>query len=444
MPVASPPARIAPGMAYHAVLQRVVLFGGSASSFIGNANALGDTWLWDGANWSQDSQGPALPATAFAAAAYDASAEKVFLFGGEGNSDALRNSLFAYDAEGWESVSGSDFIFDMAGRPSGVWQFTSIDIPAGTRILFRKNAANTGVIWLASGPVNIAGEINLDGADGGTQTNDGVKGAPGGPGGFRGGVGGIRQDLSGTLAAQPGLGPGGGAAGVNGSENGQPGRYAGVYGNPLIDPLVGGSGGGGEASTTTGNGRNGGGGGGAILVASSRDITVDGRISALGGVSVSNQGGFGSGGAIALIADRLLGSGVLDASGPGGEGRVRLEGFERPLAAGSVTQPVGGAPFEGRDLSNAPRLVVASVDGVGAPAEPTGTFFAPDVSFSDTNPVQIVVNAVNVPDGTPVRLRLTAPGSVTETAEQTLAGGTATFAATLPPGIGSIQAIAEF
>ena len=73
----------------------------------------------------------------------------------------------------------------MSAKPDGIWNYTTINIPAGVKVSFTKNAANTGVIWLATGDVNIAGEVNLDGADGTLNVARGNE-APGGPGGFRG------------------------------------------------------------------------------------------------------------------------------------------------------------------------------------------------------------------------------------------------------------------
>ncbi len=54
-----------------------------------------------------------------------------------------------------------EYTFDMTAKPDGVWNFTTINIPAGVKVSFKKNAASTGVVWLATGDVNIAGEVNL-------------------------------------------------------------------------------------------------------------------------------------------------------------------------------------------------------------------------------------------------------------------------------------------
>src|ERR1035438_8065688 len=47
-----PPERSGHAMAYDSVNGQVVLFGGSNG---GSADVLNDTWVWDGANWTQKS-----------------------------------------------------------------------------------------------------------------------------------------------------------------------------------------------------------------------------------------------------------------------------------------------------------------------------------------------------------------------------------------------------
>src|SRR5437773_11728865 len=59
----------------------------------------------------------------------------------------------------------------LALPPSGVFNFTTINIPRGVTVRFRRNAANTPVTMLASGDVTIAGTIDVSGsqAGGGNQ-----------------------------------------------------------------------------------------------------------------------------------------------------------------------------------------------------------------------------------------------------------------------------------
>ncbi|WP_337261483.1 MULTISPECIES: hypothetical protein [unclassified Serratia (in: enterobacteria)] len=254
--------------------------------------------------------------------------------------------------------------------PSGVLNYTSINIPANVTVTFSKNAANTPVYLLVSGDATIAGTIDIRGKNGasvgahgdGLLDDDGWPGE-GGPGGFAGGYGGKpkRGDIP-TAQTQGGngLGPGGGLGGKDGGEGcantpryypnqGTGGAYAEDayanrivyqcaekdripaaygYGSRTLQPLIGGSGGGGGrggamSGINVSHGSGGGGGGGAILIASSGLLNITGQILADGGQAggvVGNNGdgghgGGGSGGAIRLVATQIMGSGKLSASG---------------------------------------------------------------------------------------------------------------------------------
>ena len=254
---------------------------------------------------------------------------------------------------------------------SGILNYTTINIPAGVTIKFKKNSLNTPVYLLASGNVTIAGRIDVTGEDSthsgtfgnGNQADDGIPGQ-GGPGGFAGGRGGrddtaLRAEI---ISGGVGLGPGGGRGtttrgngcfggvyyhyhgkgGAYASRGGSPGSNSicGVsntalnetahflivppYGTPALQPLIGGSGGGGGQGGVTFAGTGGGGGGGAILIASSGVISIasTGQIDSTGGdtggiagAGAGAQGAGGSGGAIRLIATTIAGNGSLIANG---------------------------------------------------------------------------------------------------------------------------------
>jgi hypothetical protein len=273
--------------------------------------------------------------------------------------------------------------------PSGILNYTTVNIPAGVTVKFKPNAANTPVYLLASGDVTIAGTIDIRGGDAaptgtdgdGAQGDDGVPGA-GGPGGFAGGRGG-RDDAAQRAAiirGGAGLGPGGGPGGVEGGDGcstasgyykyvGVGGAYANdtykyyttyncaasygpkgvAYGSSLLQPMVGGSGGGGGRGGTNFPGSGGGGGGGAILVASSGTLTITGSIDATGGdggglagTGVGGRGAGGSGGAIRLLATNVTGNGKLYASG----GCINYNGSRRQYCGYNGRNEYGGS--EGR------------------------------------------------------------------------------------------------
>ena len=323
---------------------------------------------------------------------------------------------------------------------SGVFNFTTVNIPSNVTISFTRNSRNTPVTILASGNVTIIGNINVSGGSA-PSSSSGIGGA-GGPGGFDGGDGGCNADatpLQGTTGDGPGGGTGGGGvasaptngnggggggyagAGGDGTNSaGAPGRGGPRYGTISLLPLIGGSGGGGAGSYPSQPGctGGGGGGGGAILIASSGTITLTGDIFANGGIGgePNVSGGGGSGGAIRLVANTLTGTNgsLLAAGGRGGtnaaaggngsDGYIRMEAYDRR----SFNPGISGAFFSYATPNpvaqpNAPRLRISSVGGVAAPTAPLGALHAaPDIILptTQTNPLEVVIEGANIPLGT--------------------------------------------
>ena len=250
---------------------------------------------------------------------------------------------------------------EIALPASGILNYTTVNIPTGVTVKFKRNTTNTPVYLLASGDVTIAGTIDVTGLDAkptgtygdGAQGDDGIPGDSG-PGGWGGGRGGRddAQQRAAIIRGGSGLGPGGGPGGVEGTDGcntstgyykhaGMGGAYASnafkvyvrncggtlapftpAYGSTLLQPLVGGSGGGGGRGGTNYPGSGGGGGGGAILIASSGTLRVTGKIDASGGdggglagANVGGQGAGGAGGAIRLVGSTVAGNGALTAAG---------------------------------------------------------------------------------------------------------------------------------
>ena len=363
---------------------------------------------------------------------------------------------------------------------SGVFNFTTVNIPSGVTVKFARNATNTPVTMLATGNVTIAGIIDIRGANGGWAivpgSAVGSNGGFGGPGGFDGGSG--ATALISTTGGS-GLGPGGGVGSPGSSSGGAGGAgylVAGTagkgtgagaggpaYGTASLLPLVGGSGGGGGGAAASANtGSGGGGGGGALVLASSATITLTGQILAQGGIggsfstSGTDSGGGGSGGSVRLIATSIVGAGGTinvgggaggnigsgNDGGAGSPGRVRVEGFTNTLSVGLGTGAVGvlsaGAPTS-VTLANAPSLRITAVGGVAAPAAPAGSFTVADVVLppTTTNPVTVSLAAANIPVGTTVTVTVKglydAASSVTSTPlAGTLASSSATASVTIP------------
>lgn len=437
-PQASPTPHNSHQMAYDPIRRETVMFGTAENS---NAN---ETWVWNGTNWAQRFPAVKPPVRYAGSMSFHASREKIVLFGGYDGSRYL-DDTWTWDGANWTFISSR--YFDMRGRSNGLWNFTTIDLPGGQTVEFIKNAANSPVRWLASSNVTINGTLELSGQNApGTQAFQPGSEAIGGPGGYNGGLGGRRFIESGSYAGTAGQGPGGGAAGTTSNAGGQAANSS--YINSYLQPLIGGSGGGGQASTDTGHGWNGGAGGGAILIASSRDIVVNGSIRANGG-SGANNSGQGSGGAIRLVADRVTingAEGSLSAIGPSGGttlGKIRVEAYYRTGPDRGNPDAISSAPVPTQAFETNATLLITSVAGENVAEPPTGNTLTPDVVFTQAGPISVAVQSVNVPDTSPVTLRVTTNGQLI-TATTNLAGGLATFTVTVPKGIGTIQASASF
>ena len=375
---------------------------------------------------------------------------------------------------------------------SGVFNFTTINIPSGVTIRFGRNSRNTPVTILASGNVTISGTIDISGSAGTVGL-----GGSGGPGGFSGGAGGPGGAATPSSAGVSGDGPGGGAGGPisntagvfgvgggggfatpglssNGSaSNSISGDGGPKYGLSTLIPLIGGSGGGGEggrgaaAGNTTGGG--GGGGGGALLIASSGVIDFPApdigilRINASGGNGLGTlvAGAGGSGGAVRLVANRITGSLRINATGGagstgahGGGGYVRLEAFD--LTTLNLVSVSFGTPSPRITMAtpgvvtpaNPPSIRIVSVAGIASPNQPNGSLQgAPDVILpaNQSNPVSVALAASNIPLGTTLQVTLTPENGARSNTQSTaltgtLASSTATASVTVPDGISVIQA----
>ncbi|MBB2758148.1 UNVERIFIED_ORG: hypothetical protein GGR68_002306 [Xanthomonas campestris] len=353
---------------------------------------------------------------------------------------------------------------------SGILNYTTVNIPAGVTVKFKRNTTNTPVYLLASGDVTIAGTIDVTGQDAkatgtygdGAQGDDGIPGDPG-PGGWAGGRGGRddAQQRAAIIRGGSGLGPGGGAGGVEGSDGcdktyghykyvGIGGAYASksikmystycsmsepfaaAYGSALLQPLVGGSGGGGGRGGTNYPGSGGGGGGGAILIASSGTLRVTGKIDATGGdggglngSGAGGQGAGGAGGAIRLVASTVAGNGALLAAG----GCTNYNNERRQRCGSTGYSEYGGSEgrirVEGESITFTGTSTPAYVRGdvgpvfianspslrissVAGKAVPAAPTGINDVTLpaSTTQAVVVQFESINVPVGNTIKLRL--------------------------------------
>lgn len=457
-PVTSPPPRGEASMAYDPTRQRMVLHGGY-DLIDGRYVYFDDTWVWDGTDWSR-AESPRGPLPRYGSQmVHDPARQQMVLIGGWYKQHGF-NGSWTWNGSTWTPQSGDTYVFDMSAKSDGVWNFTTIEVPAGLYVYFSRNAANTPVRWLASGDVRIDGGLILNGEGGDARLPVSVP-ARGGPGGYDGGLGGVPAGQGPSLLGTAGGGPGGGLpANIPNTTSitGGNGRHT---GNAYLQPLFGGSGGGGTAVNRGVRGARGSGGGGAILISSSRDIVIRGYISANSGegerpgdANSPTSGGLGSGGAIRLQADRIAVPGGLYAqAGTGNEaarGIVRLESYYRTITGSVPPDTHYSAPVVSSEADRPiSRVRITQVAGLPVTEPPSGDLRNPDVLFAADGEVTVTIAGEGLPDGTPVRLRLIASTGVlieTPAADQPairLSGGTASVVVNVPRGAATLQAFAE-
>jgi hypothetical protein len=106
-PANKPPARWTHGMVYDEDRQVIVLFGGLATDQVGSG--LADTWEWDGTNWTQVTTANApSPRGIHGAMAYDSVQKKVVIRGGGTfPGQTVFGDTWTYDGTNWSEVTGA-------------------------------------------------------------------------------------------------------------------------------------------------------------------------------------------------------------------------------------------------------------------------------------------------------------------------------------------------
>ena len=285
-----------------------------------------------------------------------------------------------------------------------VFKYSSITIASNATVVFANHPTHAPVVWLVTNNATINGTVSLDGQSYNAVTPNV---AEPGPGGFRGG-----SKYQTGFNFGGGFGPGGYF-----QDNGSYSTYH-AYGNPQIVPLIGGSGG--SGGYDIGNPLNGGAGGGALLIAVSGTITVNGYCHANGGVGIyyGPIAYNGSGGAIRMIANQILGSGRIEASGGALNsgpaipypGRIRLEAntTSDTLTLNPSTSAVLPSPLVIFPGPSAPTVQVVSVSSIAAPADPKASISGSgdDITIARTNAVAIQLQTANFPTNGTVNVYL--------------------------------------
>jgi hypothetical protein len=138
-PATVPPARQLESMTYDAAHGRVVMFGGTKSSSGALASgALGDTWTWDGSNWTKMNPSTTPGARFGSGMTYDPALGKVVLFGGSNQGNAFLNDTWTWDGSNWAPL------FPSTPPPAAPSASLAYDAAAGSVVLYEVPAGQKG------------------------------------------------------------------------------------------------------------------------------------------------------------------------------------------------------------------------------------------------------------------------------------------------------------
>jgi len=337
------------------------------------------------------------PVIAFVALGLQGNLHAQLTIPSDGSDGALNVTSANLEIDLEQAVMGTWSDNNAANTSQGIWdpnkraivfKYSSVNIAANRTVSFKNHPHRPPVVWLVQGDVNISGHVSLDGF---AATGDSL-GEPG-PGGFRGGA----------YTSGAGLGPGGGNGIASFPQ--QPGKYASIYGNAQIIPLVGGSGSGGTGNSIYRSG----GGGGAILIAAGGNFVLNGTIRANGANGASD-------GAVRIIADSIGGTGTIDLRD---DGRVRLEANAMPGSLSTYPQTVAVTPASPPQIwpaDDAPQCRIILVDAQPAPVNPTAPLgHSADISLAANAGQVVTIQTNKFPINGTVELRVA--GKFTPNAE---------------------------
>jgi len=111
-PAHHPPARESSALVYDADRGVVVLFGGGRAA---GSTVYGDTWEWDGSDWTERLDLPTSPPARWAhSMTYDEGRRRTILFGGLTGAYAAFDDTWEYDGHTWTRVA-------VSAGPSARW-----------------------------------------------------------------------------------------------------------------------------------------------------------------------------------------------------------------------------------------------------------------------------------------------------------------------------------
>lgn len=161
-PVTKPPARSAHTMVYDSGRDRVIMFGGRQEQVDRNSSAvfLGDTWAWDGENWTRIESPESPSSRHFAGLTYDPDRDRVILFGGNafGADGTTIEPLF----DTWE-LDGNQWTRVATGAPTVVKPVLTYDAANDRVVMMGLNQANlTSVMYTYDGAAHTWTQVTTD------------------------------------------------------------------------------------------------------------------------------------------------------------------------------------------------------------------------------------------------------------------------------------------
>ena len=138
-PATSPPARIGASLAWDPQSQQMILFGGELASDPYNA-AVKDTWEWNGTDWTMlipsTTATTSPPARSEASLAYDATSHALILFGGEASPTDFNNAQALGDTWEWNGTTWTEAAAKTADLTGRYGAAMATDPATGHPILF--------------------------------------------------------------------------------------------------------------------------------------------------------------------------------------------------------------------------------------------------------------------------------------------------------------------
>jgi hypothetical protein len=159
-PATSPPARNYAGLAYDAAQGQVVVFGGAGEPGGRCCGYFGDTWVWNGTNWTQEFPADSPSARGAYGMAYDAAQGQVVLFGGSNGINPL-NDTWVWNGTNWTQLSPANspsargafsMVYDAA--QSEIVLFGGLVFGAGPETFLADTWVWNGTNWTQEFPAN--------------------------------------------------------------------------------------------------------------------------------------------------------------------------------------------------------------------------------------------------------------------------------------------------